>query len=179
MATVTAIYRYPVKGLSAEKMNRVALIPGECLPHDRRFAIETVAARQGQTPPGPERHRTSLRCMAARAVCVSSQISLIARDRLSIAVRSLSIRISCPEIDRLRPLQAGSDPEEYRTGAFWSDERTVRPGNRERNRKFADSPLEKAGFEPSVPLTKEWNPGGTVEMMPQFDAPGMRGSACP
>jgi hypothetical protein len=35
--------------------------------------------------------------------------------------------------------------------------------------KFAaDSLLEKAGFEPSVPLTKEWNPGGTVEMMPQF-----------
>jgi uncharacterized protein YcbX len=31
MATVTAIYRYPVKGLSAEKMNRVALIPGECI----------------------------------------------------------------------------------------------------------------------------------------------------
>jgi len=40
MATaVTAIYRYPVKGLSAEKMDRVALMPGECLPHDRRFAI--------------------------------------------------------------------------------------------------------------------------------------------
>ena len=40
MATaVTAIYRYPVKGLSAEKMDRVALKPGECLPHDRRFAI--------------------------------------------------------------------------------------------------------------------------------------------
>jgi hypothetical protein len=38
-ATVTAIYRYPVKGLSAEKLDRVALIPGECLPHDRRFAI--------------------------------------------------------------------------------------------------------------------------------------------
>ena len=38
-ATVTAIYRYPVKGLSAEKLGRVALTPGECLPHDRRFAI--------------------------------------------------------------------------------------------------------------------------------------------
>src|ERR1700719_1324381 len=37
--TVTAIYRYPVKGLSAERMDRVALVPGECLPHDRRFAI--------------------------------------------------------------------------------------------------------------------------------------------
>jgi hypothetical protein len=38
-ATVTAIYRYPVKGLSAEGLDSVALIPGECLPHDRRFAI--------------------------------------------------------------------------------------------------------------------------------------------
>jgi len=38
-ATVTAIYRYPVKGLSAERLDRVALVPGECLPHDRRFAI--------------------------------------------------------------------------------------------------------------------------------------------
>ena len=32
-ATVTAIYRYPVKGLSAEKLGRVALTPGEGLPH--------------------------------------------------------------------------------------------------------------------------------------------------
>lgn len=32
-------YRYPVKGLSAEKMGRVALTPGECLPQDRRFAL--------------------------------------------------------------------------------------------------------------------------------------------
>jgi hypothetical protein len=38
-ATVAAIYRYPVKGLSAEGLDSVALIPGECLPHDRRFAI--------------------------------------------------------------------------------------------------------------------------------------------
>jgi uncharacterized protein len=36
---INAIYRYPVKGLSAEKMDRVVLTPGECLPHDRRFAI--------------------------------------------------------------------------------------------------------------------------------------------
>src|SRR5262245_39013365 len=37
--TIRAIYRYPVKGLSAEKLDRVALTQGECLPHDRRFAI--------------------------------------------------------------------------------------------------------------------------------------------
>ncbi len=38
-ATVTAIYRYPVKGLSPEAMERVSLTPGECLPQDRSFAI--------------------------------------------------------------------------------------------------------------------------------------------
>jgi uncharacterized protein len=39
MATTVAIYRYPVKGLSPEAMERVSLTPGECLPQDRRFAI--------------------------------------------------------------------------------------------------------------------------------------------
>jgi uncharacterized protein YcbX len=43
--TVNAIYRYPVKGLSAERMDRVALTPGECLPHDRRFAVALGSAR--------------------------------------------------------------------------------------------------------------------------------------
>jgi MOSC domain-containing protein len=38
-ATVAEIYRYPVKGLSAEALMRVSLTPGECLPQDRRFAI--------------------------------------------------------------------------------------------------------------------------------------------
>src|SRR5438270_6423687 len=43
--TITAIYCYPVKGLSAEKLDRVALTPGECLPHDRRFAIALGSTR--------------------------------------------------------------------------------------------------------------------------------------
>jgi uncharacterized protein YcbX len=38
-AQIEAIYRYPVKGLSAERLERVALDVGRCLPHDRRFAI--------------------------------------------------------------------------------------------------------------------------------------------
>ncbi len=37
--TISEICRYPVKGLSAEFLDRVALSPGEGLPHDRRFAI--------------------------------------------------------------------------------------------------------------------------------------------
>ena len=47
VTTVSAIYRHPVKGLSAEKMDRVALMPGECLPHDRRFAIALGMPKSG------------------------------------------------------------------------------------------------------------------------------------
>jgi uncharacterized protein len=43
--TIAAIYRYPVKGLSAERLDRVALTPGECLPEDRRFAIALPSTR--------------------------------------------------------------------------------------------------------------------------------------
>lgn len=37
--TIAALYRYPVKGLSPEPLQRVALSPGRCLPQDRRFAV--------------------------------------------------------------------------------------------------------------------------------------------
>jgi uncharacterized protein len=39
-ATITGIYRYPVKGLSPEPLERTALLPGETLKSDRRYAIE-------------------------------------------------------------------------------------------------------------------------------------------
>ncbi len=42
---VATIYRYPVKGLSPEPLERVTLTPGECLPHDRRFAIAKASTR--------------------------------------------------------------------------------------------------------------------------------------
>jgi uncharacterized protein YcbX len=37
--TVSSIFRYPIKGLSAELLAQVTLTAGECIPHDRRFAI--------------------------------------------------------------------------------------------------------------------------------------------
>jgi MOSC domain-containing protein len=43
--TIAAIYRYPVKGLSPEPLGSVALTPGRCLPHDRRFAIALPTTR--------------------------------------------------------------------------------------------------------------------------------------
>jgi uncharacterized protein len=39
-AEITGIYRYPVKGLSPERLPRVALGVGQTLPADRRYAIE-------------------------------------------------------------------------------------------------------------------------------------------
>ncbi|MGO8867178.1 MAG: MOSC domain-containing protein [Alphaproteobacteria bacterium] len=39
-ATLARIYRYPVKGLTAEPLARVRLEPGKRLPGDRRYAIE-------------------------------------------------------------------------------------------------------------------------------------------
>jgi len=39
-ASVHAIYRYPVKGLSAEPLPRTRLAPGKTIPADRRYAIE-------------------------------------------------------------------------------------------------------------------------------------------
>jgi uncharacterized protein YcbX len=39
-ASVHAIYRYPVKGLSAELLPRTRLTPGQTLVADRRYAIE-------------------------------------------------------------------------------------------------------------------------------------------
>ena len=37
---ITGLYRYPVKGLTPEPLETVALRPGETLPADRRYAIE-------------------------------------------------------------------------------------------------------------------------------------------
>ena len=38
--TVAALYRYPVKGLSPERMRETALTVGEAVPFDRAYAIE-------------------------------------------------------------------------------------------------------------------------------------------
>jgi uncharacterized protein YcbX len=43
--TIAALYRYPVKGLSAEPLAHVALARQQCLPQDRRFAIALASTR--------------------------------------------------------------------------------------------------------------------------------------
>jgi uncharacterized protein YcbX len=40
MATISSLYRYPVKGLSPEPLDAVALVAGGSFPFDRAYAIE-------------------------------------------------------------------------------------------------------------------------------------------
>jgi MOSC domain-containing protein len=42
---LAALYRYPVKGLSGERLERVLLTPGATLPFDRAYAIENGPGR--------------------------------------------------------------------------------------------------------------------------------------
>lgn len=44
-ARVVTLWRYPVKGLSAEPVEEIALSPGECFPQDRRFALARASCR--------------------------------------------------------------------------------------------------------------------------------------
>jgi MOSC domain-containing protein len=50
-ATVARIYRYPVKGLSPEPLERTTLAPGQTVPLDRAYAIENGAS--GFDPAAP------------------------------------------------------------------------------------------------------------------------------
>ena len=42
---VTALYRYPIKGLSGEALGETVLTPGETVPNDRIYAIENGPGR--------------------------------------------------------------------------------------------------------------------------------------
>src|SRR5919106_1795670 len=49
--SVVRICRYPVKGLSAEDLERVMLTAGQGLPHDRRVALAHAATHFDPTRP--------------------------------------------------------------------------------------------------------------------------------
>ena len=48
---IAEIWRYPVKGLAGERLERVTLAAGRTLPHDRRFAV--AHGDSGITPAAP------------------------------------------------------------------------------------------------------------------------------
>lgn len=63
---VEHIYRYPVKGFSAEALEEVTLTPGQCLPHDRVHAFA-----QGDSLFDPDApvwmRKSNFACLAANA----------------------------------------------------------------------------------------------------------------
>src|SRR3974390_1244548 len=50
-AEIAGLYRYPVKGLTPEPLQRVTLAPGQTLPADRRYAIENGPSGFDPTTP--------------------------------------------------------------------------------------------------------------------------------
>ena len=63
---IESLYRYPVKGLTPEKLSRARLTPGLCLPWDRAFALA-----QGDAPQDPENpawvKKSHFMCLARNA----------------------------------------------------------------------------------------------------------------
>jgi len=55
---VVSLHRYPVKGLSPERLDRIALEPGEYVPGDRLYAIENGPAG---FDPGEPRHQPKIK----------------------------------------------------------------------------------------------------------------------
>ena len=51
LAEIAGLYRYPVKGLTAEALQSVPLRPGQTLPADRRYAIENGPSGFDPTAP--------------------------------------------------------------------------------------------------------------------------------
>ena len=51
-ARIDAIYRYPVKGLSPQRLERVRLSAGQTLPADRLYAIENGPCGFDPAAPG-------------------------------------------------------------------------------------------------------------------------------
>jgi len=63
---VEHIYRYPIKGFSPEAMEEVTLTPGQCLPHDREFALAQADSGFDAAAPVWMR-KTNFACLMANA----------------------------------------------------------------------------------------------------------------
>ncbi len=60
---IVEIYRYPVKGLTPERLTQAALSPGRCIPWDRAFALAQGDSGFDEAAPG-WRMKTEFLCLA-------------------------------------------------------------------------------------------------------------------
>jgi uncharacterized protein YcbX len=115
-AAVQSIYRYPVKGLSPEPLNRTQLAKGQTLPADRLYAIENGPS--GFDPAGP----TYLPKTRFLMLMKNERLAHL-RTRLDEATHVLSIAAEAREVARgdLRTPSGRAAIEEFLAG-YCSDE---------------------------------------------------------
>jgi uncharacterized protein YcbX len=93
MASIESIYRYPVKGLTPERLPRVTLSPGATLPLDRAYAIENGPS--GFDPARPQYFPKSRFLMLMR----NARLAAL-RTELDDASQVLTIRYEAREAAR-------------------------------------------------------------------------------
>ena len=84
-ASIQAIYRYPIKGLSPQPLERATLAPGQTLPADRLYAIENGPT--GFDPTAPAYFPKQRFLMLMRNECLAAL-----RTEFDVTSHTLSIR---------------------------------------------------------------------------------------
>ncbi|MCH9808249.1 MAG: MOSC domain-containing protein [Alphaproteobacteria bacterium] len=105
--SISALYRYPVKGLSAQPLERVALKAGATIPFDRAWAIENGP---GRFDPDAPKHLPKIaflmlmrdeRLAALETEFEEATTTLtIKRDGRQVAKGNLSTRIGCQMLEQ-------------------------------------------------------------------------------
>ncbi len=97
---VTEIWRFPVKGLTGERLDNVALNTGEALPHDRAWAIENGAGKFDPMAPKPLPKIAFLMLMRDERLATlgthfdeDTQTLTVTRDGKQVAKGNLSLPI--------------------------------------------------------------------------------------
>ena len=90
---LVALYRYPVKGLSPEPLDEVALTPGETLPCDRAYAIENGPGRFDDQAP---RHLPKI----AFLMLMRDERLATLRTRFDPASETLTVLRDCRQVAR-------------------------------------------------------------------------------
>lgn len=107
MARLTAIFRYPVKGMSPERLASCAIVPGEGLPLDRAYALAQGSTRfDADAPEWLEKTNFLMLMKNERlaaletAVDPTSRIMTVKRDGKIVARGNLGDRIGRATIEQ-------------------------------------------------------------------------------
>jgi uncharacterized protein len=93
---VAALYRYPVKGLSPEPLQRVVLKPGEFFPGDRLYAIENGPS--GYDPAAPVHQPKMKFLMLARNARLAALATHYDAQTTTLSVRDNGVEVAAGEL---------------------------------------------------------------------------------